>query len=331
MLQYREVPDPVPQRRDVVMRVSATALNHLDVVQREGWFTMPGFRLPHIAGMDVAGVVMEVGDEVSMVNVGDRVVVDPSLAEVPEGATYTGMGDLYGLLGIIGATVAGGYAELCLVPETHVHRIPDALTTGAAATFPTCWLTAWHALVDIGRLQAGETVLIHAAGSGVSVAAIQIARHLGATVLATAGTDIKADHALGIGAAHTLNNRTGDVAAWAREITQGIGVDMVLDHVGPALFTPSLMSLRARGRLVTCGNTTGDTVTLPSLGMVFHLGLQILGSDPYRHGEFARAWEVFTSGEFEPVVDSVFPLEEAAAAQQKLAASDFFGKILLSP
>ena len=331
VLEYVEVDDPLPGPRDVVIDVAATALNHLDLVQRNGWFTMPGFTLPHIAGMDVVGTVAAVGADVQRVKLGDRVVIDPSLSEVPDGSTLAGMGDLYGELGVIGGTVAGGYAERCLAPDTHVHALPPSMTWREAACFPTAWLTAWHALFPVGHLGAGETVMIHAAGSGVSMAGIQLAKHVGATVLATAGSDDKCQRALGLGADHVLNNRTGDVTGWARELTQGVGVDMVFDHVGPALWAQSMFALKTRGRLVNCGNTTGDTATIPSLGFMFHMGIQILGSDPYRYHEFADAWGVYCGGAFRAPIDSVFTLADAASAQDKMLRADFFGKILLEP
>ncbi len=331
VLQYIDVPDPTPGARDVIIQVAATALNHLDVVQRNGWYEMPGMTFPHIAGMDVVGTVAAVGRDVSRVKIGDRVVVDPSLSEVPTESKLSGMGDIYGALGVIGATVAGGYAELCLVPETHVHHLPEELSWHRAVTFPTAWLTAWHAIFEVGKLQRGETIMIHAAGSGVSVAAIQLAKHAGATVLATAGTDEKCQQAKTLGVDFTCNNRTSDVAAWARSVTNGSGVDIVFDHVGPALWAQSMFSLKPRGRLVNCGNTTGDTATIPSLGFMFHMGIQILGSDPYRYSEFAQAWKVFIGGNFQTPIDSVFHLSEGAAAQEKMQSNNFFGKILLEP
>lgn len=331
VLRYTDVSDPEPGPADVVIAVAATALNRLDVVQRNGWFQMPGLTLPHIAGMDVAGEVIAVGLEVDGVAIGDRVVVDPSLAGVAPGSKLAGRGDLYGDLGVIGGTVAGGYAEQCLVPATHVYPVPDAMPLEHAATFPTCYLTAAHALFDVGGLQAGETLVIHAAGSGVSVAGIQLAKNAGATVLATAGTDEKCEQALGIGADHVLNNRTGDVAGWARGITAGKGVDMVFDHVGTALFGPSLFAIGIRGRLVNCGNSSGDEATIPSLGYLFHSGISIRGSDPYRPEEFGPVWDTFCNGDFQVVVDSEYPLEHAAEAQEKMLASDFFGKIVLRP
>lgn len=331
VLQYVDVADPEPGPGDVVVDVAATALNRLDVVQRNGWYQMPGFTYPHISGMDVAGTVSAVGDAVTDVSVGDRVVIDPSLAGVAENSKLAGMGDLYGELGIIGATVDGGYAERCLAPASHVHPVPDAMPLEHAATFPTCSLTAAHALFDVGGLQAGEWLLIHAAGSGVSTAGIQLAKRAGATVLATAGTDEKCERALALGADHVLNNRTGDVAGWARGLTRGRGVHMVFDHVGTALFGPSLFALGVRGRLVSCGNSSGDEATIPSLGYLFHSGITIVGSDPYRPEEFGPAWETFCSGDFEVIIDSRFALSDAADAQAKMLSNDVFGKILLIP
>jgi len=331
VLQYGDLPDPSAGTHDVVVKVAATALNHLDIVQRNGWFTMPGFSFPHVAGMDVAGEVVEVGSKAVDVSVGDRVVIDPSLAGVAEGSRYAGMGDLYGELGIIGGTVHGGYAEYCVAPASHVHRIPDGMSFDDAVTFPTCYLTAWHAIFEVGRLQPGETVMIHAAGSGVSVAAIQLAAKRGATVLATAGTEEKCRRAIELGATAACNNRTDDVTGFARAQTRGAGVDMVFDHVGPALWAQSMFSLKPRGRLVNCGNTTGDSATIPSLGFMFHMGIQLLGSDPYRPEEFAPAWQEFCRGGYQVVVDSSFPLAEAGAAQDKMQNNDVVGKILLKP
>ena len=183
VLEYTDVADPEPGAKDVIIAVAATALNHLDIVQRNGWFTMPGFRFPHIAGMDLAGTVLSIGTEVERFAVGDRVVVDPSLVGVPVGSKLAGGDDRF----ILGATVDGGYAEQCLAPESHVHHVPASVSLEAAATFPTCYLTVWHALFDVGELEAGETVMIHAAGSGTGVAAIQLAKQRGATVIAHSG------------------------------------------------------------------------------------------------------------------------------------------------
>ncbi|HSB85591.1 MAG TPA: zinc-binding dehydrogenase [Ilumatobacteraceae bacterium] len=331
VLQHTDVADPTPGAADVIVRVEACALNRLDLLQRGGWYQMPGFTYPHIAGMDIAGTVVAVGTDVSTVAVGDRVVLDPSLAGVAEGSKLAGRGDLFGELGVLGATADGGYAELCLAPASHAYPVPDDMPIEHAATFPTCWMTAAHGLFEVGGLTGGETVLIHAAGAGVSVAGIQLAKHAGARVLATAGSDLKCERALDLGADHVLNNRTGDVTAWARSITDDAGVDMVFDHVGTALFGPSLFALGLHGRLVSCGNSSGDQATIPSLGFLFHSGISIKGSDPYLPEEFGPLWQMFCKQRFPVAIDSEFALAEAGAAQDKLASNDFFGKILLRP
>ena len=331
VLQYRDVADPEPGPRDVVIKVALTTINRLDVAQRNGWFTIPGFSLPHISGLDVAGTVLGTGPDVTRVKPGERVLVNPSMSRVPTGSKLAGRDDLYGDLGVIGGSVAGGYAQQCLAPETHLYPVPEAMSWQRAVVFPTCWMTAHHALFETARLKAGETVLIHAAGSGVSIAAIQWANHAGAMVLATAGNEEKCALAQELGAQYTCNNRTMDVAAWARDMTGGAGVDLVLDHVGEALWEASLKSLKPRGRLVTCGNTSGNTALIPNLGYLFNMGLQILGSDPYRYQEFGEVWQRYCAGSYRAVVDSIFPLADGARAQEKLLSNDFFGKILLQP
>jgi NADPH:quinone reductase-like Zn-dependent oxidoreductase len=163
------------------------------------------------------------------------------------------------------------------------------------------------------------------------MASIQLAKHAGATVLATAGTEEKCERALDLGADHAAENRSTDIAAWARDITNGAGVNMVFDHVGEALWAASMFSLAPQGRLVNCGSTSGDTATIPSLGFMYHMGIQILGSDPYRYEEFAPAWDTYCSGDFQSLIDSVYPLAQGAEAQEKMLQRDFFGKIVLEP
>ena len=318
VLEYTDVADPVPWSSDVVVEVAASTVNHLDTLQRNGWFTMPGFSLPHISGMDVVGTVIELGKNVTRVSEGDRVVIDPSLASVPEDSSLSGRGDLYGELGIIGANADGGYAEKCLAPETHLHLIPDEMSWHQAAMFPTAWMTAHHALFDVASLTSGESIMIHAAGSGVSMAGIQLAKQAGATVLATAGSEEKCQKAIEIGADFACNNRETDLAKWAKERTDGRGVNVVFDHVGEALWASSMFALAPRGRLVNCGGTSGNSPVIPNLGYMYHMGLQLLGSDPWRHEEFAPAWKSYCEGDFESVADSVFHLSEGKAAQDKL-------------
>jgi NADPH:quinone reductase-like Zn-dependent oxidoreductase len=331
VLRLVEWPDPVPGPLDVVVRVAACATNRLDVTQRAGWFTIPGFRLPHLAGMDLAGEIAGVGAEVDGISVGDRVVVDPSMHGVPDGAAYAGRGDLYGDLGVIGANLPGGYAELCLVPASHVHPLAPETSFDEAASIPTAYATAWHALAETGRLEPAEVVLVHAAGSGVASAVIQLAVRLGATVLAsTSGGEAKLAWARQLGAADVCDNQRVDVGAWALERTDGRGVDMVVDLVGPALWEASMQALRPRGRLVYFGNVTGDEVRF-SLGFGYSRGLALLGSDAYRPEEFAAMLPVVLGGGFIPLVTERYPLADAAEAHRRLESGTVAGKQILLP
>lgn len=330
VIRYEDVPDPTIGAADVIVKVAACAVNRLDVIQRAGSFTLPGYQLPHIAGMDVAGEVIEIGPRVKGLATGDRVLINPSLTNVQGESRFLGMSERYGEMAVIGGTVDGGYAELCAAPASHVHAIPAGFSYEEAACIPTCYVTAWHALFKVGGLRAGETLLVNAAGGGVSSAAIQLAKQTAAVVLATASGDRKLEHARRLGADYVLNHRTGDVGAWAHEVTGGRGVDLVFDHVGPALWQPSLAALRPRGRLVTCGATSGPAVTL-DLGHLQLMGIQILGSDAYAYDEFEPVLQTYWQGGFQPIIDSEFALAEVRQAQRKMEVADVTGKILLKP
>jgi NADPH:quinone reductase-like Zn-dependent oxidoreductase len=325
-------PDPEPGPGEVLVAVRAASLNRLDVIQRAGPPLLPGFTLPHIAGMDVAGQVVAVGAGVRTPPVGARVLVNPALHCGECEWCRRGDDGFCPEVRVVGGNHPGGYAELCAVPASHVHPLPDAVSFEEAATIPTTWSTAWHSLVEVGRLQIGETLLLHAGASGVSVAAIQLAKRMGARVVATAGTDAKCELALKLGADVAVNNRTDDVVAAARRATGGRGVDVVFDHVGPALFAASVFSLRPRGRLVFCGSTTGTEASF-NLPYAYHFGIQFLGSDPYSYAEFGRMLDAYWVGGFTTVIDSVYPLEEAAVreAQRRLDDSDVIGKVVLQP
>ena len=330
----REVtwPDPEPGPGEVLVAVRATSLNRLDVIQRAGPPLLPGFGLPHVAGMDVAGEIVAAGPGVTAPALGSRVLVNPALHCGECEWCRRGDDGFCPDVRVVGGNHPGGYAELTVVPATHVHVLPDAVSYEEAATIPTIWSTAWHGLVAVGRLQIGETVMIHAAASGVSVAAIQLARRMGARVVATAGTDAKCELALKLGADVAVNNRTDDVVAAARRVTGGEGVDMVFDHVGPALFASSMFAMRPRGRLVFCGSTTGTEASF-NLPYAYHFGIQLLGSDPYSYAEFGRMLDTYWTAGFTTVIDSVFPLDEAGAreAQRRLEQGDVIGKMLLQP
>ena len=339
VLTFTDVPDPSFGKGDALIRVRATGVNRVDVAQRNGWFTLPNFSLPNIPGMDLAGEIVALGvDAVRLararglnIAIGDKVVVDPSMSKVPISSSLHGNGDLYGNLDVIGATVAGGYAELCTVPASHIHLIPKKMPFAHAAAFPTAWMTAHHALFDVGSLCAGETLLVHAGASGVSLAAIQLAHAAGADVYATASSDEKCQRAVQAGATAAVINRTTDIAQWSKEQTSGRGVDMVFDHVGAALWEASMFALAPRGRLVNCGNTSGDKATIPSLGLLFHMGIQILGSDPYRYEEFAEVWQKYCTQDFDPSIDTTYQLKEGAEAHRRMELNDVSGKFILLP
>ena len=330
VLEVVDVPDPQPGPGEVAIAVGAASLNRLDVLQREGPALVPGFALPHIAGMDVAGEIVALGDGVDASRLGERVVVNPALHCGTCPSCVSGDDCRCSAMQVGGATRAGGHAELCVVPATHAYRLPHHIGMVEAATVPTVYSTAWHALFETAELRLGETVLIHAAGSGVSTAAIQLAKRAGATVLASARSAAKLDHARKLGADAVVNSERDDVVAAARELTDGRGVDLVFDHVGPALFEASIQSLRPRGRLVFCGSTTGAQATL-NLPYAYHFGIRLLGADSYTYAEFERMLDFYWAGGFEPVVGQELALAEVARAHELMAAGAVLGKIVLRP
>jgi NADPH:quinone reductase-like Zn-dependent oxidoreductase len=328
VVRIEEIPDPQCGPGEVLIAVRAAGLNRLDLLQREGPALIPGFSLPHIAGMDVAGDVVKVGFGVENLAVGDKVVVNPALhcGECP--VCLSGDDGMCPTTRVIGGNHPGGFAEWCVVPATHVYRIPAGIDYVRACAMPTNYSTAWHALVVTGRLAIGETVMIHGAGSGISMAAVQIAKRAGARVIVTSGSDGKLEAAQRVGADVLINHRTSNLVEQARAATEGRGVDMVLDHVGPALFQQSIFSIRAHGRLVFCGTTTGTEASI-NLPFTYHFGISLLGADPYRYAEFeqmlAYCWQ------FEPVIDSEFPLSDIHAAMQRMERGESIGKIVVRP
>lgn len=332
VLEFSDVPTPEPTIGEVLVRVDVCGLNHLDVLQRRGPALIPGFELPHIAGMDIAGTVVAMGEATvdSPIKQGDRVVVNPAVPCGQCAECLLGADGRCGQVRVIGATCAGGYAEFVAVPIENVHPVPDDVSLLEAAVVPTIWMTAWHALIEIGRLRLGETVLIHAGSSGVSTAAIQLAKAGGARVIATVGADEKIDYARRLGADVVVNSRTGDVVGAAREATGGRGVDLVLDHVGPATWNDGMYSLAPRGRLVFFGNTTGNQVQF-DLVYAYHFGLQLLGSDPYDRHEFATMLAAYWASDFTTPIDSEFALSDARAAQERMQSRQAMGKIVLRP
>lgn len=335
VLQLEELPNPTPGPGDLLLHVAATAVNRLDIVQRNGWFTLPGFSLPHVAGMDIAGTVLSVGPDVTDRVAGERVVVNPSLHGVGAGSSFAGFGDRYGALGVLGGTHPGGYATHCLVPADHAYAIPDNLSFPQAAAFPTAWMTAEHALFQRGLLLPGEILLVHGGSSSLSAAAIQLAKAHGCRVLATASDKAKAQRAQDLGADATWVSGEGSIADWVMEVTQGQGTNMVFDHVGAAHWTASLAALAPRGRMVCVGNTTGDQVPIPSLGSLYQRGISIIGSDAFDSERFSEVWERFCVGISDKTlsanVGDQMPLAEGGIAHRRMQDDDALGKLILLP
>ena len=324
VLRFEDAPDPKPEAGDVLVRVRACALNHLDLWNRRGVVRIP---LPHISGADVAGEVIE--SAAREFPVGMRVMVQPGLSCGRCEACLDGRDNECPRYDVLGSQSDGGYAELVRVPAANLIPLPDAIGDVEAAAFPLTFVTAWHMLVTRARLRAGEDVLVLAAGSGVGQAAIQIAWLHGARVFATAGSDEKLARARELGATEVVNHHTQDLAAEVRRFTNNRGVDVVIEHVGEATWDRSLKCLARGGRLVTCGATTGHKAGI-DLRFLFARQYALMGSYMGTKAELLRAAKFFFAGELRPVVDRTFPLSEAAAAQQYLEEGKQFGKVVLT-
>lgn len=328
-LSLEDVETPSPAQDEVLIQVKACALNHLDIWVRRG---VPGQRmpLPMIPGSDIAGVVKKAGSFVRGVKIGDRVVVSPGISCGRCTACLSGRDNLCASYGIIGENRDGGCAEYVCVPGVNVIPIPGKLTFNEAAAIPLVFLTAWHMLVARAGVRPGEDVLVHAAGSGVSSAGIQIAKLLGARVIATAGTDAKLKKARELGAVETINYKKLDFYEEVRRITRRRGVDVILDHIGADTWDRNIRSLRMGGRLVTCGVTSGFEVAT-DLRYIFFRRLSVLGSTMGTKGELVEIMNLVERGELKPVIDAVFPLSEIATAHKRMQERKAFGKIVVNP
>jgi NADPH:quinone reductase-like Zn-dependent oxidoreductase len=327
VLTYEEAPDPEPRAGQVLVRVRACALNHLDLWQRRGLerVTIP---FPHISGAEVAGEVAAApGGEAA---VGDRVLLQPGLSCGRCGACLGGRDNECPAYDVLGYQSDGGYAELVVVPSANLVAIPDHVSFVDAAAFPLTFLTAWHMLIARARVQPGETVLVLAGTSGVGQAAIQVARLYGARVIATAGTKAKLERARALGADEVINHHDDDLVAVVRRLTGKRGVDVVVEHVGQATWERSIKALARGGRLVTCGNTTGWDGRL-DLRFLFSRQLSLLGSYMGTKAELLQAARFFFEGRLAPLVDTVLPLAEAAEAHRRLEQGEVAGKLVLTP
>jgi NADPH:quinone reductase-like Zn-dependent oxidoreductase len=324
VLRFEDAPDPSPDRGEVLVRVRACALNHLDIWNRRGVVRLP---LPHISGADVAGEVVESSD--LGLAAGLRVMLQPGLSCGRCEACLDGRDNECPRYDVLGSQSDGGYAEFVRVPARNIIPLPDAIGFVEAAAFPLTFVTAWHMLVTRAAVRPGETVLVLAAGSGVGQAAVQIAWLHGARVVATAGTDEKLARARELGASEVVNHHTQDLAADVRRFTNNRGVDIVIEHVGEATWERSLKCLARGGRLVTCGATTGYKAGI-DLRFLFARQYTLMGSYMGTKAELSRAAAFFFSGELRAIVDRTFSLADAAAAQRYLEESKQFGKVVLT-
>ena len=310
VFRYEDVPDPEPRPRQVLLRIESASVNRGDLFRRDGSYGGGTQTLPLIIGWDVAGTIIGVGSEVGTRQVGQRVV-----ATLPQ----------------------GGYAEMTAVNEAGTVPIPDSVSFDEAASIPIVFLTSWFALRDVANLKEGETALIQSAGSGVGMAGIQIAKHMGCTVITTAGSQDKLDKARELGADHCINYNEADFLAETMSIIERAGVDVVLEAVGGEVLTKSVQALAMGGRAVTVGNTSRQPATVePGLMLNrlltlkgFSLAAQ-MGSGGVMQ-ELQTILDLFAEGKLRTVIDRVFPLSEAAEAHRHLGDRRNFGKVLLRP
>ncbi|HEU4394776.1 MAG TPA: zinc-binding dehydrogenase [Planctomycetota bacterium] len=330
VLEIEDRPVPEPGPGEVRVRVRAVALNHLDVWVRRG---IPGhpFPLPIVPGCDVAGEVEAIGPGAGdAFRAGAPVVVAPGVSCGACEDCASGQDQFCRRYGILGEHQDGGCAEAIVVPARNLLPAPTGMPAEQAAAIPLVFITAWHMVVERARVKPGETVLVHAAGSGVSSAAIQIARLHGARVITTVGSDAKVAKARALGADDVVNYRTQDFAAEVRRLTGKRGADAIIDHVGPATWEGNVKSLARGGRLVVCGSTSGFEVTT-DLRFVFFKSLSLMGSTMGSRAELHSVLRLVEAGRLKPVVDTVLPLDEVAEGHRRLEAREVFGKIVLRP
>jgi NADPH:quinone reductase-like Zn-dependent oxidoreductase len=323
-----QVPRPEPRPGEVVIDVRAAAMNHLDLWVRRG---LPiETTMPHIGGSDVAGTVAELGAGVEGWQVGERVVVNPILFCGTCEFCVRGQESLCRRFRILGEHTDGGFAEAVAVPASALHRLPDDYPFDRAAALPVSYQTAWRALVHQAAVRPGEEVLLLGASGGTAIAALQVARLIGARIFAVTSGEENVERVRALGADVVYDRERVDFSKEIRRDTDRRGVDVVVENVGEATWGASLRSLAPGGRLVTYGATSGphgDT----DLRLVFWRQLRIIGSTMASRAEFSEMLRVALRGRIEPVVDRVMPLEEARAAHERLEAGEQFGKIVLIP
>jgi len=325
VLQYEEIANPKPRKDQVLVRIRACALNHLDLWVRKGIGKVP---LPHILGSDIAGEIVETGEYVTGFHSGQRVLLAPMLFCNRCVYCTSGRQNQCIEFTVLGNRVDGGNCELIAVPAVNVIPIPDSLDFNQAASVPLVFTTAWHMLVGRAGIRQGQTVLVLGAGSGVGIAAIQVAKLFHARVITTAGNENKLDKAKQLGADYLIDHYKQKISDEVRRITNKEGVDIVVEHVGVATWDESVKSLKPGGTLVTCGATTGYNAAL-DLRFLFSRQLSILGSFMGTMGEMNEVLGHIFAGRLKPVVDRTFSLHDIRAAHEYMEASQMFGKIVL--
>ncbi len=332
VLTYGDMPDPVIGPNDVKVRVRACSVNRVDVFTRLGVRgTRLGLDQPHILGGDAAGDVVEVGSEVTRVRVRDRVVINPKLTCSQCQYCVAGEHELCISPSMLGSTTNGSYAELLKAPAVNAVRLPDSVSYEEAAALPTVFLPSWNILVRRARLQSWETALILSASSGVGTAAIQVAKNvIGARVIATTSTDEKARKARELGADEVIVYSREDIRQRVKELTEGRGVNVVVDHVGADFWPAASSSLAPGGRYGICGVTTGYKVDL-QLGLLFLRNQTVFGVFMGRKEDLRQIVELAGKGVIRSVIHGTFPLRDAAEAHQVMESKSLFGKLVLKP
>ncbi len=327
VLERREVQMPEPGPREVRVRVHAVAMNHMDIWVRKG---LPNLKLeyPFRLGCDIAGQVEALGPGARSPQVGTRVMLHPALSCGVCTACASGRDNLCRQYAILGEHVQGGYGQFLNVPDTNVLPIPENLGYREAATLPLCTLTAWQAIFRKAQVAPHHTVLLHAAGSGVTSIAIQLCKMVGARVITTVGSRDKIPRAKEFGADDVIVYTETDFADACKALTDGRGVDIVLDHVGGEVFEKSLRAVAWGGRIVTVGATARSAAQV-DLRHVFYRQVEILGSTMGSRGDLAQALPLIGQGRIKPVVGRAFSLWEARQAHEALESRTVFGKVVL--
>ena len=329
VIQYGKVPDPIPAPDEVIVRIRACALNHLDIWVRRGW---PGLKLdmPHWCGADVAGEIAELGKEVSGWKSGQRVVVDPGVSLLADEFTRRGEDSLSPGYHILGEHRRGGAAEYLTISAANLALMPDNLEYPKAAAPLLVTLTAWRMLIHRAGLLAGESVLVVGSGGGVNTMAIQIAKLAGAKVYVVAGNEEKAEKARQLGADTVLNRSRLNWGSEIYNITEKRGVDVVVDNVGKATINTSMMAVRRGGRIVIVGNTSGPHVEI-DIRYIFGKQLSLIGSTMGGHQDFHDVNRLLWTGKLQPIIDRVMPLSDGRKAYEIVERGEQFGKVVLVP